>query len=279
MRATRVALVQMNAIAGELVQNLDAIAGFARSASAEGARFVCFPELSISGYVHDSSSATLAEPVPGPSTDRFVEIARDTDTLLLAGLLELGADGLVYNTHVVASGAGLMGTYRKTHVAPVEAEGFAPGVELKVFTSPWLRFGLEICFDAHFPEASSSLALQGAEVLFIPHASVGETYEGKVERWMRFLPARAYDNSVYVAVCNQTGPNGHGQEFPGGTLVFDPRGRLIAQSSGSDPQIVYADLDPVELEMARSDANLYFIPLRQPKLYAKPATVNEAEKS
>ena len=270
MKATRIAMVQMNAIAGEPQQNLDAIAGFARSASAEGARFVCFPELSISGYARDSSSVSLAEPVPGPATDRMIEIARDTDTVLLAGLLEAGADDLVYNTHVVASGSGLKGSYRKTHVAPVETKGFAPGTELNVFVHDQLRFGLQICFDGHFPEASSRLAQQGAEVLFIPHASAGETYADKMERWLRFLPARAYDNAVFVAVCNQTGSNGRGLEFPGVTLVFDPRGRLIAQSSGSAPQIVYADLDPDELERARSDENGYFIPLRRPALYAEP---------
>lgn len=273
MRATRIAMVQMGALAGEPEQNLESMAGFAREASTEGARFVCFPELSISGYVRDSSSSSLAEPVPGPSTDRLVEIARDTGTILLAGLLEAGADGLVYNTHLVVSGSGLMGSYRKTHVAPVEAEGFAPGAELKVFTGDGLRLGLEICFDGHFPEASASLAQQGAEVLFIPHASAGETYTDKLERWIRFLPARAYDNAVYVAVCNLTGSNGRDLEFPGVTLVFDPRGRLIAQSTGSAPQIVYADLDPDALESARSDENGYFIPLRRPQLYAEQPSI------
>jgi predicted amidohydrolase len=263
-------MVQMNCIAGEPDRNLDAVARNAREAVVEGASFVCFPELSISGYVADSSSSEFAESIPGPSSERLIDIARDTDATLLAGLLELGIDGRIYNTHVVVSRSGLIGAYRKTHVAPSEAEGFAPGVELDVFDGPSLSFGLEICFDAHFPEASSSLARQGAEIIFIPHASVGETHESKLERWMRYLPARAYDNSVYVAVCNQTGPNGRGDDFPGVTLVLDPLGRVIAQSTGPSPQIVYADLDPDELENAHSDENLYFVPLRQPDLYGEP---------
>ena len=270
MKATRIAMVQMNAIVGESGQNLETIAAFTRSAVDESAGVVCFPELSVSGYVRDTTSSAIAEPVPGPSTDRLVEIAREADGLVLAGLLEAGPDGRTYNTHVIASGTGLMGTYRKTHVAPVEAEGFSPGSELDVFETDGLRIGLEICFDSHFPEASASLALQGAEIIFVPHASVGETHESKLERWLLYLPARAYDNAVYVAVCNQTGPNGRGDDFPGVTLVLDPLGRVIARSSGPEPQIVFADLDPGTLEEARADANMYFLPLRQPDLYGEP---------
>jgi len=267
----RIALAQMEARAGDVGRNLDRIELLTRDAQRRGSQIVCFPELSVSGYVRDTTTSSVADGIPGDITGRLEAIARDASLLLCAGLLERGEDGAVYNTQVLVSGAGLVGVYRKTHVPPYEAAGFEPGSELPVFQLPSARIGIEICFDAHFPEVSAVMAQLGAELLLMPHASVGETHDEKLERWMRFLPARAYDNSVFVASCNQTGENGIGDRFPGCTVILDPFGRIIARSTGWEPQLVVADLDPMLLERARADEATYFHRLRRPDLYFERA--------
>jgi predicted amidohydrolase len=120
---------------------------------------------------------------------------------------------------------------------------------------------------------STILAEKGAEIIFLPHASslVEETASTKKARWLRYVPARAYDNTVYVAICNQVGDNGAGRRFAGVTFICNPLGEVIAEAhSSTEEEMVIADLKAAELTQARSVAEHFFRHFRRPELYQHP---------
>src|SRR5262249_27320441 len=147
--------------------------------------------------------------------------------LLLAGLIEKDRSGVLYNTAVVAAPTGLLGAYRKAHVACSEIHRFYHGDEFLVFSWGKTTFGVQICYDMLVAEMTRCLALRGAEVIFALYASsdpcTAQGHAAKRSRWLKYLPARAFDNSVYVVAVNQVGNNG-AIEFPGNSLVFNPTG-------------------------------------------------------
>ena len=127
----------------------------------------------------------------------------------------------------------------------------------------------EICYDIHSPEVSAALADKGAELIFMPHASGGvEPAADKQARWERYVPARAYDNAVFAAICNQASDNDAGQTFSGVAFVCDPTGKLMAQANdGANEEIVLADLEAVSLEKARHVPETFFRHFRRPEIY------------
>jgi N-carbamoylputrescine amidase len=267
----RIALVQMASQRGDVSANLDRIASLTEAAASMGAGIVCFPELSVTGYGRTAAMRRLAEPIPGPSSRRLEAIAGETGVTVLAGLLETGPSGAVWNTHL-ACGPGPLRRYRKTHVPLNERPAFDAGDARLVVEHASARYAVEICYDAHFPELTSALALDGAEVIFMPHASAGgEGRAAKVERWMRFLPARAYDNGVFVAVCNASGTTVEGEVLPGISFVLDPLGRLLASGETEGEEILVADLPAASLASARGDPNGFFLDQLRPSVYRAPA--------
>lgn len=237
-----------------------------------GAEIVCFPELAVTGYGRTSAMRRLAEPLPGPSSRRLEAIARDAGVTILAGLLEAAPSGAVHNSQLVCGPDGLLGRYRKIHVPLNERPAFDAGDGRLVFSHPAARCGVLTCYDAHFPELSTALALQGAEIIFMPHASAaGEGRTAKIERWMRFLPARAYDNGVFVAVCNPSGMTADDEPSPGIALVIDPTGTVLGMTDTGAEDILIVDLAAASLASARGDENGFFLDQRRPELYAVPA--------
>ena len=205
MQDLRIAMVQMNSRVAEHERNLATIARFTEQAAAQDVDIVCFPELCVCGYNVGDPSTLEPEPLKGDSLRRLEVISGDHEITVLAGFLERDVSGIVYNTQVICGPQGYVGHYRKTHVPDVEIGTFCHGDALPVFEHAKARYGIEICYDSHFPEVSTILAGKGAEVIFLPHASPGENREEKRTRWMRFIPARAYDNSVFIAICNPVG--------------------------------------------------------------------------
>lgn len=271
MQDLRIALVQMSSRVGDTSANLANIERFAKEAAAQKADIVCFPELCVCGYNAGDTSTPEPESLSGDSVQKLEEIGRSSGATLLAGLLERDLSGIVYNTQVICGPAGRVGHYRKTHVPTSEIGTWRHGSELPVFAHPKVRYAIEICYDSHFPEVSTVLAERGAEVLFLPHASSrsGETPEGKKKRWLRYVPARAYDNAVYVAICNQVGDNGAGRDFAGVTFVCDPQGEVVAEArSSTEEEMVIADLKASELARVRSETEFFFRHFRRPELYA-----------
>lgn len=265
----RIAMVQMRCVVGDPDRNIGAVSEFLDEARKQSVDLVCFPELGISGYNAGNSATPAPEPIPGPSSKKLEAIGVEKRVTFLAGLLERDTSGIVYNTQIACGPDGTIGAYRKTHVPTTEIGTWSQGCAAPVFEHPRARYGIEICYDSHFPEVSTVLASRGAEIIFFPHASSGtETPEEKFERWLRYVPARAYDNGVFVAICNQVGDNGAGRNFPGVTFVCDPRGRVIARSeSGDRDEMVVADLKAADLAEARATPETFFRHFRRPEIY------------
>ena len=269
MLDTRIAMVQMRCKVGESDRNVEMISDFLDRAREESVDITCFPELCVSGYNAGDTSTPEPEPIPGPSTEKMAAIAVEKQTTFMAGLLERDTSGIVYNTQLVFGPDGVVGTYRKTHVPTTEIGTWSQGDEVPVFEHPKARYGIEICYDSHFPEVSTALAGRGAEIIFLPHASGGpEPAEEKLARWLRYVPARAYDNGVFVGICNQVSDNGAGRVFEGVTFVCDPRGRVIAQAeSSSDDEMVVVDLKASDLAESRLEPETFFRHFRRPEIY------------
>jgi predicted amidohydrolase len=267
MKNLRIAAVVMRSVLGETSDNLNRTAAWVRKAASEGAGLVCFPELNLTGYSVREVARSVAEPVPGPLSEAVVQMAHESGVLILAGLVEKGADGSVFASQLVASPQGFQGVYRKCHLSPFEQPLYSSGNALPVFNSGDANFGIELCYDTHFPELSTLLTLKGAEILFCLHASPRGTPEEKQRSWMRHLTARAYDNGVFVVACNQTGDNNDGLEFPGLAFVLNPSGEVIDEDISGEEGILIADLTAAQLAHVRENRMRFFLPNRRPELY------------
>jgi len=268
---TRIALVQMESKLGGTKENLDKIERFTRQAAGQKAAVICFPELCIPGYNRDLAR-TVAEPVPGPSSERILNIAKESGLLILAGLAEKSASEKPYITQLVAYPDGSLFKYRKTHLGNSEKPYFTPGDELPVFKlADRATLGLCICWDLHFPEVSTILSLKGAEIVFAPHASPAIAGDRR-EIWLKYMTARAYDNAVYLAACNLVGDDGAGHSFSGGALVIDPRGNVVAEAFNGREELMVADLDHETVNIIRREESPsmrfnFFLSARRPELY------------
>jgi N-carbamoylputrescine amidase len=140
-------------------------------------------------------------------------------------------------------------------------------LECPVFSFGKARFGIELCFDGHFPELSTLLALKGAEVIFIPHASPRESAAEKKMRWLRYLPARAYDNSVFLVACNLLGETESGLAFSGSALILGPKGEVLAESQDGGEEVILADLKGETLQKVRDNSRGFFLGRRRPEIY------------
>ena len=270
MQDLRIAMVQMNSRVAEHERNLATIARFTEQAAAQDVDIVCFPELCVCGYSVGDPSTLEPEPLKGDSLRRLEVISGDHEITVLAGFLERDVSGIVYNTQVICGPQGYVGHYRKTHVPDVEIGTFCHGDALPVFEHAKARYGIEICYDSHFPEVSTILAGKGAEVIFLPHASPGEKREEKRTRWMRYIPARAYDNNVFVAICNPVGDNGAGRVFTGVTFVCDPSGVVIDElESGTEEGMIVTDLLTSSMAGSRKEATMFFRHFRRPEMYRR----------
>src|SRR5215212_3980498 len=168
-RRSRVAVAQLSPDRGDVAGNLDRVARETRALAETN--LVVFPELVVTGSVADRETAErLAESIPGPSTERLGEIAASAGAYLVAGLIERDADsGLLYNSAVLVGPGGVAGTYRKLHLAAEDRPWATPGnLGLPTFDIPPGRVGMLIGYDALFPEAARSLALDGADIIACP---------------------------------------------------------------------------------------------------------------
>ncbi len=257
----------MNCPVGKTSENLDRLADLVAAAARKGAEIICFPELNISGYSTRSASALTAEPIPGPASKLLCELAAGEKVTILAGLAEKGPHGEMFASHMVTAPSGLVGKYRKLHIAPPEVSIFTGGNQAPLFDVNGCRFGIQLCYDTHFPELTTLMALKGADLVFMPHASPRGTPEGKLKSWMRHLTARAFDNGVFVAACNQTGPNSKRLDFPGVAVVIGPSGDLLSSRTDETEGFLIAELKADKLEQVRKHKMRYFLPHRRPEIY------------
>jgi N-carbamoylputrescine amidase len=250
-----------------------------REAARQGAQIVCLKELFNAPYfckAEDASRFDLAEPIPGPTTDRMQTLARELAVVIVVPLFEREAAGVYRNSAAVIDADGrLMGTYRKMHIPddPLYYEKFyfTPGesprrgpeegaLGFRVWKTRYATIGVLICWDQWFPEAARITALMGAQVLFYPTAigwhpaEKDEWGRTQLESWRTVQRAHAIANGVYVASPNRVGhedePGTDGITFFGGSFIADPNGRLIAEA-GEEEGVLVATCDPAVLEAAR----------------------------
>ncbi|WP_104371459.1 nitrilase family protein [Desulfocucumis palustris] len=270
METTRIALVQMQAETGKIESNINKIRNFTSSAARQKVDIICFPELCVQGY-HREQTPPLAEPVPGKSSLAISRLSREEGVIILAGIAEKSPLNKPYITQLLAFPDGRVEIYRKTHLGRSEMPYFSRGEVLPVFSWEKARLGVQICWDLHFPEVSAILSLKGAEIIFAPHASptiVGD----RRDIWLKYLSARAYDNTVFLAACNLVGGDGTGQSFCGGTMVIDPKGNVLAEDFNGGESMLIADLDSALLNKIRrresgSMRHSFYLEGRRPELY------------
>ena len=247
-----------------------------REAAQLGANIVCLPELFRAQYFcqrEDIRLFDLAEPIPGPSTARLAEVAREARVAIVASLFERRAPGLYHNTAVTLNADGaIAGVYRKMHIPddPLYYEKFyfTPGdLGFHAVDTAFGRVGTLVCWDQWFPEAARLTALEGAEVLFYPTAigwhpaEKDEFGAAQYDAWQTIQRAHAIANGVYVAGVNRVGKEhgdilgnrspGPGLEFWGGSFLADPFGRVVAKASHDEEEILLGEIDLGLLEDTR----------------------------
>ena len=266
----KIAAVCMNAEPGEIETNLDRIWMFVTKASSEGADIICFPELCVTGYTLKDPNDVYKSFSHHKVMERLTHMAQEAGLVLIAGLIDISAAGIRPSiAQAVIGPEGLIGVYKKTHLSHPEKDIYQAGQENKIFSYGNTTFGIQICYETHFPEISTTMALMGAELLFIPHASPRGDPKEKLASWMRTLPARAFDNGLFVVACNQVGETEEGFSFPGVAVILGPDGRIIAKYIGWEEGVVFAELKPEMLKEIRGHKMKYFLNSRRPELYEK----------
>jgi predicted amidohydrolase len=278
MGKLRIAVVQSTSAVGtetfdprddNLARALAAIDTVAR----QGAELIIFGEMYLSGYRTDEwlyKWATVLEP-PDTHVQALMETAKRKNVHILMGVGTFGnfIPGDVYNSTLFIGPDGLIGVYRKTHVAGFAySEGIAtercfysPGKELPVFDTPRGRIGVHICYDITFPEVSRVQALKGAELLVNTSASAA----GFEEFWEHALFMRAAENKTWYIVCSVVGTQ-RGTVLFGGSRVVDPNSKVVAAAKFHEEDTLLVDID---LDLARhSRVQSHAFSIRQPELYA-----------
>lgn len=264
----RVGLVQM-ACSPYPDENLEKAAHLSAEAAAGGAQVICLQELFRSQYFCREENAalfSLAETIPGPSTETLSAVARRHNVVIVASLFEKRATGIYHNTAAVIGASGeLHGIYRKMHIPddPLYYEKFyfIPGdLGFLNFDTRYGRIGVQVCWDQWYPEGARATAMQGASVLFYPTAIGWHIHEkeefgaAQLDAWRTIQRAHAIANGVYVAVVNRVGfegPPGSQLEFWGNSFVADPFGQVTAHASSDREEILLADIDPARSEEVR----------------------------
>jgi N-carbamoylputrescine amidase len=272
-RTVRVGLVQQR-VGADPAANLDRAIEGVRAAAAKGAQIVSLQELFGWYYFcqrEDHAFFDLAEPIPGPSTERLGSVAKELGVVIVASLFEKRAHGLYHNTAAVIDADGsYLGKYRKMHIPDdpqfYEKFYFTPGdLGFRTWETKFGKIGVLICWDQWYPEAARLTALSGAEILFYPtaigwlppeKAEYGERQQGA---WETIQRSHAVANGVYVCSVNRTGhevlPDSEagapGIEFWGGSFIADPNGRILSKA-GQDEEILVADCDLGAVDTVRT---------------------------
>jgi N-carbamoylputrescine amidase len=267
----RIALVQQHATGDPAENRFRGRAAFLEAAKT-GSGLVAFAELAFSRFYPQvpasAESPLLAETIPGPTTDLFCALARETKTVAVLNLFERDGDRTYDSSPVIDADGRILGVTRMLHI--MEGPGFhergyyTPGDRTSfVYGTAVGRIGVAICYDRHFPEYLRGLRLGGAELVVVPQAgAVGEWAEGIFEAELRVA---AFQNGYFAALVNRVGREDR-LEFAGESFVADPEGRILARAPRGRDHILYADCDLAK--NAVSPAARHFLEDRRPSVYA-----------
>jgi predicted amidohydrolase len=236
----KVAAVQMDVTILEKQRNLEKILAKLESAARAGARIAVFPECALTGYCFAGREEAdpVAEPVPGPSSEKLWAAAKSLDCTAVVGLLERDGDR-IFNAAAVVTPQGIAGTFRKLHLPYLGIDRFvAPGDKpFPVFETSHGKIGINICFDFSFPEAGRVLKLKGVQLLAIPtNFPVGS------DVWQHTPQVRASENHFHVVVADRVGQE-RGFRFVGHSQIVDFTGKVLAEAGETEETILFAELD------------------------------------
>lgn len=275
--AFKIGLVQL-AVGPDKESTVAAHEDAIREAAKRGAQVICLQELFDAPYfckVTDAERFNLAEPMPGPTTERMQRLAKELEVVIIVPMFEKRGPGVYHNSAAVVDADGeMLGVYRKMHIPDdpmyYEKYYFTPGeiyqhgeqrpAGFRIFDTRYGRIGVLICWDQWYPEAARITALMGASVLFYPtaigwHPAEKEEWAlPQADAWRTIQRSHAIANGVYVAAANRVGhepePGTDGIEFFGHSFICDPFGRMLAEA-GTDPAILVAEVDPARIEYTR----------------------------
>jgi predicted amidohydrolase len=295
MEDIRIATAQFENKSGDKTYNLSVIEKLAKLAKEKGADVISFHEQSVTGYTFLKDLSfdemwNLAEYIPqGVSTEKLIEIAQKYDIAVLAGILEKENEKM-YKAYVCVDKNGLLAKFRKLH--PFINKHISPGNEYVVFDLLGWKCGILICYDNNVIENVRATTLLGADILFAPHVtmctpspmpgrgfvdsklwdnrekdpvSLRLEFDGpKGKRWlMRWLPARAFDNGIYIVFSNPIGMDAD-QLKNGNSLILDPFGEVIAEVISFEDEIAIGVCTPEKLTLA---GGYRYRNARRPELY------------
>ena len=250
---------------------------YIEDAGKQGVQVLCFQEVFTQPYFcpsQDRKWYAAAEPIPdGHTTKLMQEYAKKHKMVIVVPIYEEEMPGVYYNTAAVIDADGsYLGKYRKTHIPHVnpgfyEKFFFKPGdLGYPTFDTAYVKLGVYICYDRHFPEGWRSLALNGAEYIVNPSATVAGLSK---HLWELEQPASAVANGVFIGAINRIGKEEPWAEemgeFYGSSYIVNPRGQIEAQASYGEDELLVHEID---LGMIREVRNTWqFFRDRRPELY------------
>jgi predicted amidohydrolase len=267
----KVAAVQMQPALMDKAFNLDKINRFARQAADQGSQLAVFPECALTGYtLTKNEAASIAEPIPGPSSEALTELCSKLGMAIMVGTLETDDTGHLYNTAILIDPGGLRARYRKTHLPTLGVDRYVtPGDALAVpIDTAFGCAGMLICYDLRFPEPARVLALGGAQLILLSTA-----WPRAARLYPDFIvSARAAENHLYLVAANRIGEE-RGTTYLGRSIIADPNGHVLAQAEQNDETILFADIDPATSDLKHRvfEPGEYELDLfndRRPDLYA-----------
>lgn len=297
MENLKVAAAQFENASGDKNHNLSVMEGMVKNAAESGAEVIAFHECSVTGYsfarkLNRAEMLELSEPIPdGPSVTFLIKLAKKYNMTILAGLFEKDEQDNMFKAYVCVDGTGLIAKHRKLH--PFINSALTPGNQYTIFEIKGWKCGILICYDNNIIENVRATALLGAEIIFMPHvtmctpsprpgagfvnaelwldkkknaAILRSEFDGdKGRNWlMKWLPARAYDNGVYVVFSNPIGIDDD-QLKNGCSMIINPFGEIISECRSLDNEFVVATLSKDILE---SCGGYRYKNARRPELYS-----------
>lgn len=298
MQPIKIATAQFEHRNNDKTYNLGVIRTLAAQAKKQGAQVIAFHECSITGYsfarhLSKEQLMAVAELIPeGESVQELITIAQELDIIILAGLFEKTPDGKLYKAYVCVDKTGLLAKYRKLH--PFINPNVTPGDAYVIFDLLGWKCGILVCYDNNIIENVRATALLGADIIFMPHVTMctpsprpgagfvdpvlwtrreedpttlRAEFDGlKGRSWlMKWLPARAYDNGVYVVFANMIGMDDD-QLKNGCSMIIDPFGDVIAECRKLGDDITVATLIPEKLIQS---GGYRYKNARRPELYGE----------
>jgi N-carbamoylputrescine amidase len=275
-RRVRIAGIQY-AACGDRDQNIKRALAFTHAALEKNTQLVVYPECFTLPWFHDTNPddyRKLAEPIPGPSTEPFLKLSQEYPAVFLCPVFQVRNTRYFFSTACIQNGH-VLGIYHKVHLA--SADGWneqalaEPGQNIPLFVTDYATVGIAMGWDVFFPEAISSMALRGADIIVAPTAAA----LGSKFRWLSVLASHAVCNNLFVIRINRCGTE-HDLSFYGESFCVDPFGSLIDEPTFHRDSLMIIDLNLSDI--AASKKEFPFLDQRRPDLYRLPESPDNERK-